>query len=144
MVLQYYAQFSHNSCQCLQSEIASKVCGLDCRSAPFNCDKLCWPDLAYARLSYQCRRTETPFDLDDIKAEIDAGRPIETLFSWTQGGSHVAVVSGYFANDELMVLDPYYGLGHGSYDWLRSFYGRGEWLYTFDRIAPLNGPPPQT
>lgn len=49
---------------------------------------------------------------NDIKNEIDAGNPMETLIGWTNGGGHALVLDGYFTNqgrNYIEIMDPWYG-----------------------------------
>lgn len=49
---------------------------------------------------------------NDIKSEIDAGNPMETLIGWTSGGGHALVLDGYFSNqgrNYINIMDPWYG-----------------------------------
>ncbi len=77
-----------------------------------------------------------PFD--DVKSQIDSGKPIETGIMWTAGGGHAEVIYGYDAGSQTMNYgDPWpsnarygemqYGqyVSNGQFNWAASLYGMG-------------------
>ena len=71
----------------------------DCCTAPNsrNCRRPGWPE--YGRLGFKAKTTDwyKYLSFDKIKAEIDAGRPINFAWEWTKDeeGGHMMVLSGY-------------------------------------------------
>ncbi len=63
---------------------------------------------------------------NQLKAEIDAGRPVSIGFSWCSGGGHSLVIYGFSEVDGTPVtqnvgyMDPWFGEGYNvaEYDWV--------------------------
>src|SRR5665213_1428081 len=73
------------------------------------CNVSCWPEVAYARLKFNCARWNNAFTPEQILHEIAANRPIHAMLHWDAGNTHVVTVAGCFANGDLFVLDPQKG-----------------------------------
>ena len=63
--------------------------------APAACVQGGWPD--YARVDYNSLQTNwgAALSFAQIRAEVDAGRPVNFTWGWTGGGGHIMVASGY-------------------------------------------------
>jgi hypothetical protein len=72
--------------------------------------------------------------LEELQARLETGRPVEVRYSWYGGGAHVAVVSGYYDDGDLMILDPWYGPGRRKYSFVVAGYGLGSWTDTYTNI----------
>jgi hypothetical protein len=123
--------------------ILAQVIGPACGANPDQCDETYWPTDAYHLLKYQCSQLEHPFDMTALNHEIVLNqRPVEALFEWTGGGSHVVIIAGIVPGPDgdffLTILDPIRGHGVFSYDYVFHAYGSGYWVYTFYEMIKGN------
>jgi len=67
--------------------------------------------------------------LSAIKSHINSNEPVYVAVMWSGGGGHAVVVSGYYDNNnDVYVMDPYYGWQITSYSNMVSNYlGSGSW-----------------
>ena len=69
--------------------------------------------------------------LDEVSAEVDAGRPLCVHIEWRDGTGHFAVIDGY-AGDTIHVADPYWNTATIGYDdFPRRYHGGGAWTHTY-------------
>jgi hypothetical protein len=132
MVFRYYGAPDVSQCN-----MASAQFGLDCcTNHPVGgaCNVGNWPERVYPAYNYRCARVDRAYTLAEIKAEIDAGRPVEVYYAWSGGGAHVALVTGYFANDDLQVHDPWYGTARRAYTFVVNAYNLGSWRITYSDL----------
>ncbi len=68
-----------------------------------------------------------------VKAEIDAGRPVGARIGWSGGGGHFMVISGYSTlSNTLTIRDPIYGTSTIAFSTFQSSYqGSGKWTHTY-------------
>lgn len=70
-----------------------------------------------------------------IKAEIDAGRPIGTRIGWNGGGGHFQAIYGYatwFGQEYVDIDDPIYGKSHLTLvDFSTNYQGSGTWTHYY-------------
>ena len=94
----------------------------DCCNSPTpaSCIQGGWPD--YARVNHNSMTTAwgTALTFAQIRAEIDAGRPVNFSWGWTGGGGHIMVAGGYkvdsLGNQWVWKNDPWpVGTGASSY-----------------------------
>lgn len=95
--------------------------------------------LAKVRRSY--RRIPAPLSREEIKAQIDAGRPIGVRIGWRGGSGHFVVIRGYSPSrsDQIIdVADSFYGQSHWYYAAFRNAYqasvvsgGGGIWTHSY-------------
>ena len=87
------------------------------------------------------------FDLNiqEIKTEIAANRPIQVGILWSQGGGHAVLIKGWApTSPETLVIDdplrdsPLHpaadGLGRATHDELLAAFGHGSWRYTWTNL----------
>jgi len=103
---------------------------------PGLCDQGAFPDNTYTRAGVAFNRVLTDIPFADIQTAIDNNQPVEVYYAWTNGGAHVAMLSGYYTDsgvDEVEVDDPYYSGGRLLYSDVQAAYGFGVWneTYTF-------------
>jgi hypothetical protein len=134
-----------------QEQMASAMFGVNCAGANGSsaaCDKGCYPNQAYAYYSFACTQAmgalpATPAAGGNggptCTGEIDAGRPVEVYYLWTQGNTHVALLVGYYDNGDFEVFDPLYGEASHSYQEVLTAYGRGSWAASYSGIGPAAG-----
>jgi len=129
MILGYYQKLPQGGL----NEIAGTVLQKNCADLA-NCDDLYLPRDANLKMGINCTPWNYPFKLDDILAELGAGRPIQALLE-LNGGQHVILISG-FTNQKLVVLDPWYGKTLADYDLLLdSYINGGYWQFTYYHLS---------
>ena len=116
-----------------QCDVATRQFGAACCNTPTSsaCDQGCWPENAFPNWAINFNRLGATIPFADIVTEIDAGRPVEVYYAWNGVGAHVALVIGYYANQDLEVNDPWYGPGRRAYGYVLSGYGQGAWRITY-------------
>lgn len=131
----YFAPFA-SAPQC---RIAAAVLGsgADTCSNPQNHNK---PgklqDALYAIGRYRTTRLGA-LSFDDLRAEIDSGRPVCVRIAWSGGGAHFVVLSGYHESTTtgvrtVDVSDPLYPNSTRLFEQFPSAYhGGGDWTATF-------------
>ena len=78
-----------------------------------------------------------PLTLNEVKQEIDAGRPICARIQWRDGGGHFVIISGYETTPRgvvlLMIEDPAFDKSRVKFDMFLTNYhvGHGKWTGTF-------------
>jgi hypothetical protein len=76
-----------------------------------------------------------PATFAQVKAEIDAGRPVGARIGWSGGGGHFMCIYGYsrFLGLEYFDIDdPIYGKSHLSVaDFSSNYQGSGTWTHTY-------------
>jgi len=92
----------------------------------------------YNTFALYCDSWDFPISFALIKNEIDYRRPIECIWSWTNGGGHTVIVRGYIdgtPDPYVIVNDPWYGEGTITYSSLLSAYSKGSWVGTLTNLA---------
>ena len=143
MVLLYYGS-SQAQCAIANVGLGHSDCCQD--PLPTGCNDTIWTvhptqtDVitVYARFGRTAVHLFGSISFNDLKAEIDAGRPVEVCYAWTGGDSHVALVCGYSVDaTEAMfvkVNDPADNIGLISFASLQTAYGLGTWVETFIKL----------
>jgi len=76
-----------------------------------------------------------PASFAQVKAEIDAGRPVGARIGWSGGGGHFMCIYGYsriLGLEYFDIDDPIYGKSHLSVsDFSSSYQGSGTWTHTY-------------
>lgn len=78
------------------------------------------------------RFEKRPLAFAQVKAEIDAGRPMIAALDMENDKGHVVVISGYLSNRQLIITDPeegVYCIAYGTM--LRKDENFGQWAKTF-------------
>jgi hypothetical protein len=105
-----------------------------CQSpVPGGCDRGAWPGPVLANWGVPSTWLNTPLAYASLQAQIVANRPMIAYYEWIYGGSHVAVITGYYNPNEVHVNDPWsaYSYGRIAYSFLASAYGLGTWSGTY-------------
>lgn len=129
MVFRYYG--AHNVRQC---DIATAQFGVDCCKSPSDtvCNQAAWPEHVYPVWGFRVvKRINWAISVSKVRAEIDKDRPIEIYFSWHKGSSHVAIIRGYYHNNDLDVHDPKFGSGRYEFSEIVAAYRLGRWTKTY-------------
>ena len=120
-----------------QCDMASRQFNGRCCASPQSaaCDLGCWPEDAYDAYSVAYAKQGSAASYRAVKAELAAGRPVQVYYEWGPLGmsSHVAMVSGHYADKSLEVLDPSptWGRQRRAFAQVRSAYGLGSWEKTY-------------
>lgn len=122
-----------------QCDLATKLFGSQCCNSPDSCtcDQGAWPNDAYAAYQYNSQKVQGTVPIETIRQEIDANRPVEVYLLWNGGAAaHVVLVTGYYDDGSLDVLDPANDgkTGQWTYDQLCSAFGNGNWEMTWTGI----------
>ncbi|MDR6862052.1 papain-like cysteine protease family protein [Phycicoccus sp. 3266] len=76
-----------------------------------------------------------PATFSQVKAEIDAGRPVGARIGWSGGGGHFMCIYGYsrfLGHEYFDIDDPIYGKSHLSVaDFSTNYQGSGTWTHTY-------------
>ena len=140
MVFRRYGIVSPSLCG-LSSQMFGAQCAQDCSSS--QCDQACWPDETLANFKVDFRRKDSPLTLGNVMWEINAQRPVAAIIEWdasgTDQGRHMVLVTGYFSNSDVFVLDPLNGKGRVGFDYVAAGYNEGEWTESYYNLAPLHG-----
>ena len=99
-------------------------------------------DLPLARAGVLDHKQTGPLDYDDVRREIDAGRPLACRIGWSCGGGHFAVIDGYRSSggEWVSIDDPWYSACDVEVSTLveGTYQGRGTWTHTyFTRSRPV-------
>ena len=72
---------------------------------------------------------KTPLSFDDLKQEIDSGKPVGAHISWETEGGHIPIIVGYREGSQtLAIADPLYGQSEVDYDTFKTSYRQiGRW-----------------
>lgn len=102
------------------AEANTQFARTDCCTSPNSCVMGAWPE--YAKWGFTSSQTANGAALTfaQLKAEINAGRPVNFTWSWTQGGAHIMVANGYYesgATQNVWVSDPW-PVGTGATRWI--------------------------
>lgn len=134
--------------------LASAVHNLpNCCTDPEPCDTGAWPEVAYQEVGITYdpdipsppTNSETALTEQEIAHEILVNRrPVEVMYKWNTHGAHVVLITGVYANGDLEVLDPWFGIESPvSYEYVRNGRGMGRWAGTyrgFQAKAPGEAP----
>lgn len=124
-----------------QCDVATRVLGSDNCSNPINEPAILGD--AVQVVNPQRVNLERALNFDELRREIDAGRPVCCAIEWTGGGGHAVVVTGYRVLTSgvrhIHVEDPLNASGDFDFDEFRNaYYGHGTWVETA-LISPPKG-----
>ncbi|MET1088190.1 MAG: papain-like cysteine protease family protein, partial [Arthrobacter sp.] len=132
-VSHYYWWFSHwTQCKVCNAELNRNDA---CNSpVPAACNVPWYLDRALTRTKNYVSITG-PVTFAQIRAEIDAGRPLGARVGWNGGGGHFVVIYGYariFGAQYVDIDDPIYGKSHLRLsDFSSNYQGSGTWTHTY-------------
>ena len=76
-----------------------------------------------------------PAGFEQVRSEIDAGRPVGARIGWSGGGGHFMVIYGYSmigGGEYFDIDDPIYGKSHMPMsEFSNSYQGSGSWTHTY-------------
>lgn len=91
----------------------------------------------FAAMPIEHERSGGPLEFDELKAELDAGRPVCARIAWVSGGGHFVVICGYRHSKDgkmrqVFVTDPFFADSLMDYEAFRDGYqNAGEWTHTY-------------
>ena len=102
------------------AEANTRFTRTDCCATPANCVFGGWPE--YAKWGFNSVQTAdfVPLTWAQLKAEINANRPVNFSWGWTAGGGHIMVANGFYesgATQNVWVSDPW-PVGTGATRWI--------------------------
>jgi hypothetical protein len=132
-VSHFYWLFSHwTQCSVANAELGRGDCCSG--TAPGPCNVPWYLDRALTRTN-NFVNIIGPATFAQVRAEIDAGRPVGARIGWSGGGGHFMVIYGYskFAGiDYFDIDDPIYGKSHLAVaDFTSNYQGSGSWTHTY-------------
>ena len=124
---------SWTQCRVANAELAHSDC---CNSSvPSACNVPWYLDRALTRTDNFVSITAGQVGFAQVRAEIDAGRPVGVRIGWSGGGGHFMVIYGYSLVGRLEYLDiddPIYGKSHlTAADFSSNYQGSGSWTHTY-------------
>jgi hypothetical protein len=130
----HFYWFLSNWTQCLvaNAELNLKGC---CKSpVPGACNVPWFLDRALTQTKNFVSITG-PITFQQVRTEIDAGRPVGARIGWSGGGGHFMVIYGYSSiagTDYLDIDDPIYGKSHLTVaDFSSNYQGSGSWTHSY-------------
>ncbi len=108
----------------------------DCCSGtvPSGCNVAWYLDRALTRTNNFISITG-PVSFQQVRDEIDAGRPVGARIGWSGGGGHFMVIYGYslvVGTEYFDIDDPIYGKSHLTVaDFSSNYQGSGTWTHTY-------------
>lgn len=121
-------------CKVAGAELNLTTC---CQSpVPSACNVPWYLDKALTRTQNFVSIASGTVSFDQVKAEIDAGRPVGARIGWSGGGGHFVAIYGYTqilgVLDFFDIDDPIYGKSHLSVsDFTSNYQGSGSWTHTY-------------
>ena len=124
---------SWTQCRIANEELNQSACCDDGDSDP--CNQPWYVDRALRRTGNLAGRSKGRATWEDVKGEIEAGRPVCARIGWQGGGGHFVLVTGYYeAEGErgLDVEDPWTGSASLELDEFSDRYQTtGNWTHTY-------------
>lgn len=120
-----------------QCAMASAQFRTSCCAAPGSaaCNRANWPHYVYRRYNFGHTQVNRALTFAEVQTEINADRPVEVYYAWTQGGAHVALIIGYLTNGDVVVHDPWGPWGYTSrqfpLSYVQNAYNQGSWGMTY-------------
>src|ERR1017187_4330517 len=130
----YWSASGRTQCKVAGAELNLTTC---CNSpVPGACNVPWYLDKALTRTHNFVSIVSSTVSFDQVKAEIDAGRPVGVRIGWSGGGGHFVAIYGYTrilgVADYFDIDDPIYGKSHLTVsDFSSNYQGSGSWTHTY-------------
>lgn len=129
----YWLWSTWTQCKVANAELGLTDC---CKSTvPSACNVPWYLDTALARTNNFVSITTGQATFQQVRDEIDAGRPVGARIGWSGGGGHFMVIYGYsfvLGAEYFDIDDPIYGKSHLSVaDFSGNYQGSGTWTHTY-------------
>ncbi len=120
-------------CRVANAELAHSDC---CNSSvPTACNVPWYLDRALTRTNNFVSMSAGQAGFAQVRAEIDAGRPVGARIGWSGGGGHFVMIYGYslvIGLEYFDIDDPIYGKSHLTVaDFSSNYQGSGSWTHTY-------------
>ena len=128
----YWHRSSWTQCSIANAELGHSDC---CSSpVPAPCNVPWFLDSALSR-TRNFVSISGPCTFEQLRAQIDSGRPVGARIGWSGGGGHFMVIYGYtygLGFEWIDIDDPIYGKSHMSLDdFTNRYQGNGTWTHTY-------------
>jgi hypothetical protein len=128
----YWLWSTWTQCRVANGELGHNDC---CASpVPSACNVPWYLDRALTR-THNFVSAGGPATFQQVRAEIEAGRPVGARIGWSGGGGHFMVIYGYslvVGSEYFDIDDPIYGKSHLSVaDFSSNYQGSGTWTDTY-------------
>jgi hypothetical protein len=130
--------FNSNSTrtQCKIAGLVLKNVQNCCDEAATNCNQNASLITALQKINRWSRTLNRPLRFDEIRQELNAGRPVCARIQWKGGGDHFVVIAGYEVLQSgalhVFVEDPLNPSSTVEYDEFKTaYYGDGEWVDSY-------------
>lgn len=124
MLLGYLGLRDRQQCDFAEAAFHGSCCA---NPTSQTCNNGYLPENSYGGFGIVTAAPVTQRDQATLDNELAARRPIEVTYYWTNGGAHVALVTGRYPNGSYEVHDPWYGQGPRKLSEISSGYGSGWW-----------------
>ena len=129
----YWLWSNWTQCRVANGELGHNDC---CNSSvPTACNVPWFLDRAFTRTHNFVSITAGQAGFGQVRAEIDAGRPVGARIGWSGGGGHFMVIYGYslvVGVEYFDIDDPIYGKSHLTVaDFSSNYQGSGSWTHTY-------------
>jgi hypothetical protein len=143
MVLEYYKRGT-TQCEIVKIKLDDPefVCANNFAEREDDCDEMEMASVWRKCKIKNVKPSTEPLSVDGIKAELQAGRPIEAGITWIPGtGGHAILIKGWRATspESFVINDPLRDSplkvpGRATYNDLFTAFGHGEWYYTWSHL----------
>ncbi len=129
----YWFWSTWSQCRVANSELGQSDC---CHSTvPSVCNVPWYLDKALTRTHNFVSITGQKASFQQVRDEIDAGRPVGARIGWNGGGGHFMVIYGYsrlLGMEYFDIDDPIWGKSHLAVsDFASNYQGSGTWTHTY-------------
>jgi Papain-like cysteine protease AvrRpt2 len=129
----YWFWSTWTQCKVANGELGRADC---CNSSvPSLCNVPWYLDRALTRTNNYVSIMSGQASFQQVRAEIDAGRPVGARIGWSGGGGHFMAIYGYstaLGDEYLDIDDPIYGKSHLTFaDFASNYQGSGSWTHTY-------------
>ena len=131
MVFRFYGITDVRQCDMTNWRFGAACCAAPSSSV---CNATSWPDTVLTNWGIHFSYGPSAVGFSSIQFEVGGERPLGTYYAWTGGGAHIALVTGWYDNNDVQVSDPWYAYGRITYGDLVSAYGLGSWAGTYTNL----------
>lgn len=124
--------------QFTQCDLATNVFAQPCCATPSSpaCNQPLWPEVVYKGLKFPFTKTMRSLTLEEVRKQIDNNRPVQAYIQWSGTGAHVVLLTGYYGNGDVVVMDPLSdAAARKSFDAVTSADGMGQWTMTYHDLG---------
>lgn len=133
MIFRFLDTNQLEQCDLAAAEFAHPCCAQPSSSA---CNRPLWPEAIYNRYNLPFVKRLESLTFQELKAEIDNNRPVEAYIQWSGSGAHVILLTGYYDNEDVDVMDPLTdGIVRKSFQAVKTADGMGQWTMTYQNLG---------